>query len=231
MCVCNRRRMIDLGFLRLARRKGLLAIGGMLLAFAALSSEVLEAERDGSELIGQLDRWVLSFANDHRSSAYTSTALNITALGSMLVLSIVVIFACIFLASRKQWMMAAQMVSSAAGAVALTVSLKLLFNRPRPELIFRAVEEHGLSYPSGHSLGAAAVYCSLYLILSKNTSRASFRFFLLLSFTLLIVSVGFSRVYLGVHYFSDVVAGIMVGLCWSVLISKILILREQKPVR
>lgn len=103
------------------------------------------------------------------------------------------------------------------GAVAISQGLKFLFQRERPLLIYRLVEETGFSFPSGHSMVGASFYGYLiYLIWKKDwTRKRKITFSTILTF--LVIGIGFSRIYLGVHYASDVLAGFTLGICYTSL--------------
>lgn len=103
------------------------------------------------------------------------------------------------------------------GAVLISQGLKFLFQRERPLLIYRLVEESGFSFPSGHSMVGASFYGYLiYLIWKRNwTKQRKLAFSTILTF--LVVGIGFSRIYLGVHYASDVLAGFTLGICYTSL--------------
>ena len=101
-------------------------------------------------------------------------------------------------------------------AVALNVLLKQLVQRPRPEG-FRLIAETGYSFPSGHSMIAMAFYGLLaWMVWHYERDRLA-RYLCMIGFGIVVVIVGFSRIYLGVHYFTDVLAGFAVSLAWLCL--------------
>jgi undecaprenyl-diphosphatase len=142
---------------------------------------------------------------------------DITALGSPTVLSgVVAAVAGFLLFSRK--LHASFLVAVAyGGGLLLTYWLKLFFNRPRPEYVtaLHYVDSH--SFPSGHSMLAAVVYLTLGALLARLAPTRPLKIYVLGCAILLAFLVGMSRVYLGVHYPSDVLAGWTVGLLWAII--------------
>jgi undecaprenyl-diphosphatase len=102
------------------------------------------------------------------------------------------------------------------GSSLLNVLLKLLFHRPRPDL-HRIIEATGFSFPSGHAMAAFSLYATLIFLLWKNASAGSARVLLLLIGSAFIAAIGLSRIYLGVHYPSDVIAGYLASGFWVFL--------------
>lgn len=100
------------------------------------------------------------------------------------------------------------------GSRLTTWGLKILIARPRPEESFSLLTEASFSFPSGHATGAAALYGFLIYFIWKTVKNKSLRFFLSAVFALVIIGVVVSRLYLGVHYASDVVAGLIVAGIW-----------------
>lgn len=106
---------------------------------------------------------------------------------------------------------------SAIFATLLGQIVKLSVGRERPNPAFFLVDASGYSYPSGHSFGASAVYFSIALLCSSITQKFKLQILFFSLATVFAALVGFSRVYLGVHYPSDVLAGISLGIAWSLL--------------
>jgi undecaprenyl-diphosphatase len=142
-------------------------------------------------------------------------ALDATALGSPLILTFVVIASVGFLYFEGQRRVALTAVLTIGGGALLSGILKQVFARPRPDIVPHLRDVGGLSFPSGHSMGAAIVYFTLGVMFMKAfKSRRAKAFCLSWAFFLATI-VGASRVYLGVHYPSDVLAGWLAGLGWG----------------
>ena len=94
---------------------------------------------------------------------------------------------------------------------------KALFARPRPEVVPHLVEVNSLSFPSGHSLNSAIVYLTLGVLIARSFEERSARVFTIGTAALLVLTIGFTRVYLGVHFPSDVLGGWTVGAAWALV--------------
>ena len=126
------------------------------------------------------------------------------------IISWVLIVAFIFY--RKQWKMESYlMLGNLALAGILIVTFKNIYQRPRPEIL-HLVEEKGFSFPSGHSLAVTLMVGSLIVILSQRIKNTTWRKVVQIGLGIYLVSVLVSRIYLGVHYPSDVIASLCVGL-------------------
>jgi undecaprenyl-diphosphatase len=146
-----------------------------------------------------------------------SAVRDITALGSSTVLAFLVLVSAIFLwlAGRAR---TALLVVAATALGSLTVeTIKALVSRSRPDLIGRLMEESSRSFPSGHAALSAIVYLTLATLLFPVLPDRRVRAFAVIVALILTVSVGVSRVYLGVHWPSDVVAGWAFGGVWATL--------------
>ena len=126
------------------------------------------------------------------------------------IISWVLIVAFIFY--RKQWKMESYlMLGNLTLAGILIVTFKNIYQRPRPEIL-HLVEEKGFSFPSGHSLAVTIMVGTLIVILSQRIKNTVWRKIVQILLSLYIFSVLVSRIYLGVHYPSDVIASLCVGL-------------------
>jgi membrane-associated phospholipid phosphatase len=101
------------------------------------------------------------------------------------------------------------------GSALLNALLKLAFHRPRPELAFVHLETY--SFPSGHAAVSTATFTTIAFLLGRRYRSLRARLLIALGATVAIVLVGFSRLYLGAHYLSDVLGGISVGFAWAML--------------
>lgn len=141
---------------------------------------------------------------------------DLTALGGFAVLSLVTlgVVGCLLLARKyhAMWLV----LGATLGGMVLAVWLKELFDRPRPDLVPHLSHVSTASFPSGHSMLSAVVYLTLGALLARLTERRRLKVYVLSFALLLTFLVGMSRVYLGVHYPTDVLAGWAAGLTWAI---------------
>jgi undecaprenyl-diphosphatase len=146
-----------------------------------------------------------------------SVVRDITALGGVVVLLLVVGSVAGFLLLIRRYHMMWLVLVATIGATAINSTIKGLVDRPRPTSVPRLTDVSSESFPSGHSAMSAAVYLTLGGLLAQTVSRRSIKlYFLFIAMTVTFL-VGLSRVCLGVHYPTDVLAGWAVGLVWALL--------------
>jgi undecaprenyl-diphosphatase len=142
---------------------------------------------------------------------------DVTAMGSTTVLTMITAAAAGFLAMRRQYQALLLLLAAIGGGLLLNWLLKGFFDRPRPDLVPHLMLVRNPSFPSGHSLLSAVVYLTIGALLARLVEPLKFKIYILgvaLAFSFLI---GLSRIYLGVHYPSDVLAGWTVGLLWAIV--------------
>ena len=142
-------------------------------------------------------------------------ATDVTALGSVTVLGLIILLAFALLASLRRWSEGALLLAGAGGGLLISQGLKRVFGRERPELAYRAVEAVNASFPSGHAMLSAVVFLTLGVLTARFADRRRVRVLAMSAAVLLSLLVGASRVYLGVHWASDVLAGWCVGAAWA----------------
>jgi membrane-associated phospholipid phosphatase len=165
----------------------------------------------------EFDFAVFDFLTSYVTDTNTAVLQFITFLGThtFLIPANLVLIAYFLFIKRHRWY-AIKIPVVAIGGVSLMFLLKTLFNRPRP-LIPLLEEAQGLSFPSGHAMMSFSFYGLLIYLVWKNTGNPWARGILMSLLILLILLIGFSRIYLRVHYASDVMAGFAVGAIWLVL--------------
>lgn len=142
---------------------------------------------------------------------------DITALGSSTLLIIITLFVVLYLALQKASRSIIYVLFAAIGGGVLVQILKHLFARQRPDIVSHLVSEISMSFPSGHSAMSAVVYLSLAVLISRIEKSYGTRIFLISAALIITLLVGLSRIYLGAHYPTDVLAGWMIGLFWALL--------------
>jgi membrane-associated phospholipid phosphatase len=197
---------------------GLVLIVGLALAAAALIgfANLAESVLEGETLT--IDERILLWVDSIATPTLDVVALEITSLGSPAVVATLVLVAGAFLWLTRQRPQALLLWVGAAGGVVLNQALKLAFGRPRPRVIEWRVDHVGsYSFPSGHAMASMIIYAMLaYVILDLNPPRPVKRLTVALAATI-ITLVGLSRIYLGVHYPTDILAGYAVGFAWATL--------------
>ncbi|MEW6055661.1 MAG: phosphatase PAP2 family protein [Bdellovibrionota bacterium] len=153
-----------------------------------------------------------------RRAAWNGPAVDVTALGSPVLLTFFSIFALAILAVLRNWRGFIHLSVASLGSIFWTRAIKELVGRARPTAVSHLVDVTGYSYPSGHSLSAAAIYLSLAIIAAYYWKSFSGRVVLFCVALLLIGAVSFSRAYLGVHYPSDLFSGFFLGSAWALFL-------------
>jgi undecaprenyl-diphosphatase len=146
-----------------------------------------------------------------------SAFMNISALGSGAVATLVVIFVLGFLLLDRKPRLALLVAACGAGTALVIHFLKLAFERGRPSIVTALQPASGLSFPSGHAMISVALYLTLGVLIAGSLEHRRLRVYVVGGAALLAVLIGSSRVYLGVHYPTDVLAGWTVGLAWALL--------------
>jgi undecaprenyl-diphosphatase len=140
---------------------------------------------------------------------------DLTSLGSPSVLALVTVAAVGYLWLERERGTALFVILAIAGGAALETLLKLDFARPRPELVSHLVDVNSFSFPSGHATMATITYLTLGVLLAQVQQRRRMKLYVLAVATFLALLVGISRVYLGVHWPTDILAGWCLGAAWA----------------
>lgn len=181
--------------------------------------------------LATVDAAILRTFAGMRTGWLNATAVDFTALGSGTLLAIATTAVFLMLVTTRDLYGAIHLALASIGAGVLTAFFKAFFARPRPDVVERLVQVASFSYPSGHALGTAACYFSFAMVARRHLPRHISREVLIGLTFLLILLVGLSRVYLGVHYFSDVLAGLLIGIGWSLLLAGAFSLVERARLR
>jgi undecaprenyl-diphosphatase len=196
------------------------AFGIVLTLYGFL--ELVDELREGE--IEHFDQWLLRLlrtANDPGLLAgpawLAEVVTDITALGGTSILVAVLFCAIGYLVLEHRYSAAALVFIASAGGGLMSVFLKELFGRTRPSVVPHLVTVEGLSFPSGHSMAAAVTYLTLGALLARFAGRRRIRVYVVTLSLLLTFLIGITRIFLGVHYPSDVLAGWSAGLGWALL--------------
>lgn len=207
--------------LDLARREtglvaALLAIGLAVLAFAHIAEEMGEGETGAFDTAVMLAMRTGDHHDPIGPAWFEFAVRDITALGGYAVLTLITLFAVGFLITTKRYADALLLFVSIAGADILSETLKVGFARPRPDLVAHVVEVSSASFPSGHAMVSAATYLTIGALLARVQEKRSVKTYIHATAVLLALMIGLSRVYLGVHWPTDVLAGWCLGAAWSI---------------
>ncbi|HYV00646.1 MAG TPA: phosphatase PAP2 family protein [Pyrinomonadaceae bacterium] len=194
---------------------GLHLVAGLII-FIAMSLTLGEISEDISnrEPLTLTDAQFSTWLHSHTQPLLTSAMFVVTSLGSSVFVSCIAVVFGLYLIWRRRFYWLAAFVSSVYGGMLLNKILKYLFQRPRPHFDDPLLSLTSYSFPSGHTMTATVVYGVLaaYLFSTTHDWRRRVVIFFVASF--LILLVGFSRIYLGAHYLSDVLGAMAEGLAW-----------------
>lgn len=182
-----------------------------LYLFIRLSSDLMEKRPF------LFDQTVIDNVRLYASPAMDGFMVFMTDMGSSFMLGLLLVISMIWLYVKRkdQWGMLFFFITVAGGGL-LNFWLKSFFGRERPN-VNRIVEAEGLSFPSGHSMGSLTYYGFLGYLVIRSKYKPLSKLGLVMLFGLVILLIGISRIYLGVHYPSDVLAGYMAGSVWLVI--------------
>jgi undecaprenyl-diphosphatase len=205
----------------LKRQNSLLLVGFcatavLLLGFFGIADEMAEGDTHA------LDRAVLLALRMPGDAAdpigpkwVETTMIELTSFGDTAVLAVIILAVGLYLLLAGKRSLAALAVGAAASGTALSWALKALFDRPRPDFLAHIAEASSASFPSGHAMLSAVVYLTLGGMLAATEKTKRLKAFAIgLAVTLTLI-VGFTRIYLGVHYPTDVLAGWALGAAWA----------------
>jgi undecaprenyl-diphosphatase len=196
----------------------LLLASGSLGAFLSIAGEVREGDTHAFD-----DAILLWFRTpgdtaDPIGPAWVEMAFrDITALGGMTVLALITLAVVGYLLICRKHASALLVVVAVLGGVVVSSLLKLGFDRPRPDVVAHLVDVHTLSFPSGHAMLSAATYLTLGVLLARTEKRLLVRSYFVGVAIVLTLLIGLSRIYLGVHYPTDVLAGWCAGAAWALI--------------
>jgi undecaprenyl-diphosphatase len=188
----------------------LVALAGMWI-FVQLAGEVRQGTTQAFDVA------VLRYIETHHSPFLDRAMLELTFLGTGLIVMTLVLVSGMFLWLTKHKHSAMLLIVATVGGILLNNLLKMGFDRPRPQVFEWGQHTVSSSFPSGHSMSAATVYMTIAYLAARLQRRHFSRVLTLLAASLIVVLIGVSRLYLGVHYPTDVAAGVLLGIAWAAL--------------
>ena len=181
---------------------------GVAIGFAQLADEVHEGETLA------FDQSILRAINTTASPIWNTFYVNVTHLGGVVAVVGVTVVALGILLARKHYKQTVIVAASVGGAALISIILKLLFERARPELWDQLVTETSYSFPSGHAMMSSVLAFTAIAL----CWRTRYRIAVIIAAVFYMFLVGYSRLYLGVHYPTDVVAGWLVSASWVLIV-------------
>jgi len=194
---------------------GLFLVSGALIAITGtyLFAKLAHLVRRG--YTQPFDEAVLRWMDRHQTPALEHFMINFTMLGTWLVTLTIVSVAALFLWLTRHKFSAALLLVATAGGTFLSNILKIGFSRPRPHIFEWGTQVTSYSFPSGHAMSATVVYVTVAYLAARLQKTHAARLATLALSGIMVAGICFSRLYLGVHYPSDVVAGVIIGLSWA----------------
>ncbi len=168
------------------------------------------------QIINTIDTVIYNLIINLMSTNVTTIMIFISYLGSATTLITLTIAFTILLKNKRD---AKYIIINLATVFLLNRILKLIVARPRPEIL-RLIVEDGYSFPSGHAMVSMGYYGFLIYLIYKNMKDKRIKYPLIVFLSLLILFIGISRIYLGVHYFTDVIGGFVIAIIYLILFIK-----------
>lgn len=190
-----------------------------ILGFEEVADDVFYDPKEGDFEAQLFDKSLANFFRSFQSPLLTQAMTDLTALGSISVLLTLFFVLFSVLWSYRDYKGLSYLLVVLIGAGAWPALLKIFFQRDRPDVANHLVHVSDLSFPSGHSFGAAAIYVALAFYSAQYAKNWIHEIFFYALGAILIALVGISRIYLGVHYPTDVLAGLCGGMAWAFLVS------------
>jgi membrane-associated phospholipid phosphatase len=187
---------------------GFLLALSALLFFAWLAEEMMEGDT------ARFDSTITSAVHEHATARLTTVMKALTMLGSSVVMAPLALLTLAFCYLRREFRALKTLAATLGGALLLEFSLKLAFHRPRPAPFFDLPTPASFSFPSGHALFSFCFFAGLATLLSPRLASQKAKLALWSIAIALVLGIGLSRIYLGVHYPSDVLAGYAAGIVW-----------------
>jgi undecaprenyl-diphosphatase len=208
----------------------LLAAAAAIWAFFGVAGEMMEGETNA------FDRAVLlalrnpaNLSDPVGSRSFEEAMRDVTALGGFTVLTLVTLVGVLVFLFHGRRRHALVLGGAVLLANFTSEIAKTIYGRPRPDLVPHGSYVYSASFPSGHSMLSAATYLTLAMLIASLEGRRSTKILAYVLAVVLILAIGFSRVYLGVHWPSDVLAGWSLGAAWSLLAWMVLLRLGSKP--
>jgi undecaprenyl-diphosphatase len=191
----------------------------LAFGFFEVVDDVFEDPLEGETDTHAFDAQITQFFVQFRSTGLTQVAVDLTALGSVSVLAVFALLAYGVIVARRDWLGVAHLSVALLGALVWPAVLKEYFERERPDVLMHLVPVSDLSFPSGHAFGAAACYATFAFFCARYLERRTHDVLCWSLAAGIVVLVGVTRIYLGVHYPTDVLGGLSAGGAWAFFVA------------
>ena len=168
-------------------------------------------------LCASIDTDVAQWFRQHLTPAFADFLLGLSQPGSAICIASIIGVVVFYLAWKREWLGVITLLTTVGGGALMGEGMKLVFQRPRPFLAGPIGEWGGYSFPSGHTIGATLLYGLVAVVLIRILPRRRWKWLVTCAATFLIAGVGFSRIALGAHYVSDVLAAMLLGSLWILM--------------
>lgn len=192
---------------------------GFVVGISAASIFLIFAAIVTGGVTQAFDERTLAWLATHRTPFLNEAALEVTSLGNGFTLAVLILAVSVFLwQTQHRWSVYLLLIAYVGGQI-LNRVLKNWFDRPRPSIVEHVDPVHSMSFPSGHAMISLIVYGSIAYLVARLEPTPGLRRTTWALATILILGIGVSRMYLGVHYPSDVIAGFIAGLAWLAFVA------------
>ena len=201
----------------------------LALGFEEVVDDVFDDPLEGDTESQAFDEAIGQFVQKFRSDVLTRVAIDLTALGSASVLSVFALLAYASVFGARDRLGFIHLSIALVGAFAWPELLKEFFGRERPDALLHLVNVRTLSFPSGHTFGATACYATFAFFFARYVPRWRAEVFCYVLAASIVAIIGLTRIYLGVHYPTDVLAGVTAGGAWAFFLAAIFSFLYRKP--
>lgn len=207
-----RRRLLVAGYFGLQVLAGGLVLVGAGWLFGGIAEDVVNGDP-----LTVLDAHIAAWLHAHAVPSVTQFMLGISAMNGITGISILTVLLALFFVWIRDWYWLLGLALAVPGGMLLNLLTKFAFHRERPSFVDPIVTLSSYSFPSGHALASTVFYGTLAAFLVPRVKTAKQRVAILIAAFLMVVLVGFSRIYLGAHFLSDVLAAFAEGMAWLAL--------------
>ena len=205
-----------------------LIIAASLTGFANIADEVQEGETHAFDLMVLESLRTSDPGDPVGPDWFEDMARDVTALGSTALLVLVIVAASLYLFLARKRSSGLFLIAAVVSGTLASTFLKALFGRSRPDAIYQVAETYTASFPSGHSFLSAVAYLTLGALLMRAQPRRRMKAYIFTLALIIVILVGLTRIYLGVHWTTDVLAGWSLGAAWAAASWMIMLLLQRR---